>query len=112
MEALAGSEPTVLGLACGTGSISDRVLRRFPRARSTGVGLDPALLTNARGHFAGDERIGFVEADPHDPGRTGRLPHERYDAVLTATALPRFHPEPLEALYGRVSGVCGREGCS
>ncbi|HEV7625916.1 MAG TPA: class I SAM-dependent methyltransferase, partial [Streptomyces sp.] len=48
VEALVGPEARVLDLACGTGSISDRLLRRFPAARSTGVDLDPALLTIAR----------------------------------------------------------------
>jgi trans-aconitate methyltransferase len=59
VEALAGSEPRVLDLACGTGSITDRLLKRFPGATSTGVDLDPALLTIARGYFAGDGRAEF-----------------------------------------------------
>src|ERR1044072_1538810 len=60
VEALVGPEPRILDLACGTGSISDRALRRFPGATGTGVDLDPALLAIARGHFAGDGRITFV----------------------------------------------------
>lgn len=109
VEAVAGPEPTVLDLACGTGSISDRLLRRLPGARSTGVDLDPALLTIAQGYFAGDERVTFVRADLKDPGWTAALPFERYDAVLTATALHWLHPGPLRTLYGQLAGVL-REG--
>lgn len=53
VEALVGPEPRVLDLACGTGSISDRLLKRFPKAESVGVDLDPALLAIAEGYFEG-----------------------------------------------------------
>ncbi|BAU85981.1 methyltransferase type 12 [Streptomyces laurentii] len=109
VEAVVGPEPRVLDLACGTGSITDRLLRRFPNATSTGVDLDPALLTIAEGYFAGDERVSFVTADLKDPAWTRALPHDTYDVVLTATALHWLHSEPLAALYGQLSGIV-REG--
>lgn len=105
VEAVVGPEPRVLDLACGTGSITDRLLARFPGATSTGVDLDPALLTIARGTFEGDDRATFVTADLKDPAWTERLPHTSYDAVLTATALHWLHSEPLATLYGQVAGV-------
>ncbi|MFD7720035.1 class I SAM-dependent methyltransferase [Streptomyces sp. NPDC059814] len=105
VEALVGPEPRVLDLACGTGSITDRLLRRFPKATSTGVDLDPALLAIARGSFADDARVTFVTADLKDPGWAARLPHDSYDAVLTATALHWLHSEPLAVLYGQLGGL-------
>jgi SAM-dependent methyltransferase len=107
--ATVGPKPRVLDLACGTGSITDRLLGRFPEATSTGVDLDPALLTIARGHFAGDERVSFVTADLKDPAWTTSLPHTSYDAVLTATALHWLHSEPLAALYRQI-GTLVRDG--
>ncbi|MFD1830097.1 class I SAM-dependent methyltransferase [Streptomyces desertarenae] len=105
VEALVGPEPRVLDLACGTGSISDRLLKRFPKATSTGVDLDPALLTIARGHFAGDSRVEFVRADLRDERWTDALPHRAYDAVLTATALHWMRSDELRRLYGQIAGV-------
>ncbi|MEU8822735.1 class I SAM-dependent methyltransferase [Streptomyces sp. NPDC048636] len=105
VEALVGPEPRILDLACGTGSISDRALRRFPKATSTGVDLDPALLTIARGHFTAESRVTFVRADLRDPEWTRRLPHREYDAVLTATALHWLRSEELSALYRQVAEV-------
>src|SRR5690606_37750072 len=67
VEALVGTSPRVLDLACGTGSITARLLDRFPDATSTGVDLDPALLAIAEGTFAGDERVTLVTADLKDP---------------------------------------------
>ncbi|MEW2544256.1 class I SAM-dependent methyltransferase [Streptomyces sp. NPDC047002] len=109
VEALAGPAPAVLDLACGTGTITDRLLRRIPGARSTGVDLDPALLAIATGTFATDDRVEFVTADLTDPDWTRALPRRTYDAVLTATALHWLDTEPLRALYHRLSGVL-REG--
>lgn len=103
VEALVGPEPRVLDLACGTGSITARLLARFPNATSTGVDLDPALLTIARGTFEGDGRVTLVEADLTDPQWPARLPHASYDAVLTATALHWLRRDPLAALYGRIA---------
>ncbi|KAA0935160.1 class I SAM-dependent methyltransferase [Streptomyces apricus] len=105
VEALVGPAPRVLDLACGTGSITARLLERFPDAVSTGVDLDPALLTIAEGTFAGDDRVTFVTADLKDPDWTALLPYDAYDAVLTATALHWLYSEPLAALYGQVAGL-------
>ncbi|MFK4143844.1 class I SAM-dependent methyltransferase [Streptomyces sp. NPDC004065] len=105
VEALVGTAPRVLDLACGTGSITARLLARFPGATSTGVDLDPALLAIARGTFEGDERVTFVTADLRDPGWPAKLPYGSYDAVLTATALHWLHNEPLAALYGQIADV-------
>lgn len=66
VEAFVGTAPRVLDLACGTGSITARLLARFPDATSTGVHLDPALLAIAEGTFAGDDRVRLVTADLKD----------------------------------------------
>ncbi|ANW18205.1 class I SAM-dependent methyltransferase [Streptomyces clavuligerus] len=105
VEATVGPAPRVLDLACGTGSITDRLLRRFPDAVSTGVDLDPALLTIAEGTFAGDDRVTLVTADLTDPGWMKALPYAEYDAVLTATALHWMFAGPLTTLYGQLAGV-------
>lgn len=109
VEAVAGRAPRVLDLACGTGSICDRLLRRLPDAQVTCVDIDPLLLTIARGHFAGDRRVSFAEADLTATAWTGHLPHTSYDAVVTATALHWLDTEPLSRLYGTLAGLL-REG--
>lgn len=105
VEGTVGTAPRVLDLACGTGSITDRLLQRFPAAHSTGVDLDPALLTIARGYSAGDDRVAFVTADLTDPRWPDRLPYDSYDAVLTATALHWLRTDALRTLYGQLAGL-------
>jgi SAM-dependent methyltransferase len=102
-EALVGTTPRVLDLACGTGSITARLLARLPGATSVGVDLDPALLAIAEGTFADDGRVTLVTADLKDPDWAAKLPYDSFDAVLTATALHWLPSEPLAALYGRLA---------
>ncbi|WP_416968436.1 methyltransferase domain-containing protein [Streptomyces sp. 4F14] len=110
VEAFAGTAPRVLDLACGTGTITARLLERFPDAVSVGVDLDPALLAIAHGTFDGDSRVTLVEADLMDAGWVSRLPHDSYDAVLTATALHWLRRGPLEVLYGQLAGLLPEGG--
>jgi SAM-dependent methyltransferase len=114
VQAAVGDTPRVLDLACGTGSITDRLLRRLPGARSTGVDLDPALLAIARGSFAGDARAAFATADLKaldwpaalpGGGQDGAGGRQGYDAVLTATALHWLRSAELEVLYGQLAGL-------
>ena len=57
VEAMAGTAPTVVDLACGPGTITRRLFDRLPRARSIAVDVDPVLLTIASATFADDDRV-------------------------------------------------------
>ncbi|WP_213450131.1 class I SAM-dependent methyltransferase [Rhizomonospora bruguierae] len=97
-----GRSPRVLDLAGGTGSISLRLRRRFPGAKSTLVDLDPVLLAIARSSLGPG---GVVAADLRKPEWVKALPNRDYDAVLTATALHWLEPERLTRLYAELRGV-------
>ncbi|GAA1255613.1 class I SAM-dependent methyltransferase [Kitasatospora nipponensis] len=105
VEAVAGPAPRVLDLACGTGSISERLLARLPRAVSVGVDQDPVLLTIAEGHFRTESRLTLVTADLCDPHWAAKLPAGPFDAALTATALHWLGTEDLLRLYGDLAGL-------
>lgn len=98
VEALVGPEPRVLDLACGTGSITARLFERFPKAVSTGVDLDPALLTIAEGTFRGT--TGSVSSRP-----TSRIPTGRRSCRTTRTT-PCSRPPPFTGCTGSPSRFC------
>ncbi len=91
---------TVLDLGAGPGSLSVRLLRRFPGARSVAVDYDPVtrrIGQGALGSLGG--RLSWVDAKLGSPGWTRALPTRRVDAALSTTAL-HWLPEPdLRALY-------------
>ncbi|MCI4373421.1 MAG: class I SAM-dependent methyltransferase [Thermoplasmata archaeon] len=88
VESLVGRRPRCLDLGCGPGAVSERLLARFPQARSVGVDFDPVLLrlgASGLGSVAG--RMTWVDADLRARGWSSSLPSGRYDAALSSTAL-------------------------
>ncbi|MGW5231501.1 class I SAM-dependent methyltransferase [Streptomyces nodosus] len=90
----------VLDLACGPGSLADRVLRAFPEARVTAVDYDPVLLRIAGEVLAehGD-RATVVDTDLVRADWAEPLAGERFDAVVSSTALHWLSPTQLLRVY-------------
>jgi trans-aconitate methyltransferase len=99
VEVAAGPAPTVIDLACGTASITRRLLARLPEARAVAVDVDPVLLTIARGSLGSDERVRIVRADLRDPAWKERLSGVQADAVVTSTALHWLPEDDLARVY-------------
>ncbi len=104
LELSVGQDFQVLDLACGPGSLSLRILQRFPRARVTAVDLDPLLLAIARGALAtyGD-RIRIIQTDLADPACFASLDGPAPQAVVSSTALHWLMPEHLGVLYRNIA---------
>jgi trans-aconitate methyltransferase len=99
VDAVAGSAPTVVDLACGTGTITRRLLDRLPETRSIPVDVDPVLLTVAAATFADDGRVRLVRADLRDRDWSVAVRGQRVDAVLTATALDWLREDVVSRVY-------------
>ena len=100
VDAIDAESPTVLDVACGTGTVTRRLLQRRATARSIAVDIDPVLLTIAAATFEGDDRVRIVRADLRDPAWTDVLPDQQVDATLTATALHWLPEDAVRRLYG------------
>jgi SAM-dependent methyltransferase len=105
LEAVVGSgRMTVLDVGCGPGSLSVRLLGRFPEATVVGVDVDPLLLMLARGAHGDQPRLRFASADLRDPGWIDRLDLDGpVDAALSTTALHWLSLPSLERLYGHLA---------
>jgi SAM-dependent methyltransferase len=110
VEAVAGTAPTVVDLACGPGTVTCRLFDRLPGARSIAVDVDPVLLAIASATFAGDHRVQVVRADLRDPGWGDALPAGQVDAVVTVTALHWLAEDVVRRLYRDLAGVVRRGG--
>src|ERR1700736_264382 len=102
-----------LDLACGPGSISQRLLARFPNAQAIAADIDPGMLAIGRGVLGTvDGRLRWIGADLASPDWWEALGETQIDAVLSTTALHWLEPEPLTRLYhdlGRLlrpGGLC------
>jgi SAM-dependent methyltransferase len=101
---LAGEPERVLDLGCGPGSLTHRVLARFPRAQVVALDLDPLLLHLAAGAFATDARVDIVRRNLNDPDWSAGLA-EGFDAVVSTTALHWLSADALERVYRGVAGL-------
>ena len=105
VEAAVGPAPTVVDLACGTASITRRLLARLPGARAVAVDVDPVLLTIARASLGDDERVRIVRADLRDPEWADALGGVEADAVVTSTALHWLPEAELARVYRDLAGL-------
>lgn len=100
VEKSVGKKFTVLDLACGPGSLSGRILDRFPEAKSVAVDYDPVLLTLASNYSGYDHsRLTLIEGDLSDSEWIDALPQIEFDVVLSTTALHWLKSEALKNLY-------------
>jgi trans-aconitate 2-methyltransferase len=112
--ALAGNE-AVIDAGCGSGRVTEDLLRRLPDGRVIALDVSPAMLAEARERLGPDPRVEFVEADLGRP-----LPIDRpVDAVFSTAT---FHLVPdhdvlfrnLAAVLrpgGQLVAQCGGAGC-
>jgi SAM-dependent methyltransferase len=106
VEALLPEHFVALDLACGPGSISQRLLSRFPQARCIAVDFDPILLLlgqQAQGEMQG--RLRWVDADISEPSWQTQLGEKQVDAVLSTTALHWLPAGSLVELYHQLGAL-------
>jgi SAM-dependent methyltransferase len=100
------SDPLVLDLGCGPGSLAVRLLDRMPGATVIGIDADPLLLTLGRVAWRGRAGLQFAEVDLRTAGWAASLGLGRpADAAVSTTAL-HWLPQPaLAAMYAELVGV-------
>lgn len=104
-----GAGLTVLDLACGPGSLSQRVLDRFPAARVIGIDYDPVLLHISRSWLESRHPGRFTAVDA-DLAGDWELAGRSVDVAVSSTALHWLHPHQLVALYARLGRLLGTDG--
>lgn len=124
LELTVGPEFVAVDLACGPGSLSARILDRFPAARVVAVDVDPLLLHVAREVLTprfGD-RLTVLDVDLAVPGWSsdveaalagfgdGDAAVARPTAAVSTTALHWLTPDQLVRVYGETHGLLGDGG--
>jgi len=113
LEVLLPPDFVAIDLACGPGSLSQRLLQRFPQAQCIAIDFDPVLLKMGQsvlGDFQG--RLQWIEADLRffDLARFAKnKTGNNIDAVLSTTALHWLPTTRLLEIYQQL-GKCIRPG--
>jgi SAM-dependent methyltransferase len=111
LEALLPPDFVALDLGCGPGSLSQRLLERFPRARGIAVDQDPVLLAMGQGAL-GDVggRLRWVDTNLGEPAWRERVGVESVDVALSTTALHWLPPAQLVRLYTELGSMSRPDG--
>lgn len=111
LEARVGRRFTALDLGSGPGSLSVRLLRRFPAARVVAVDYDPVVRRLGEGAYGTvGGRLTWVDAKLGTHGWTDALPRRRFDAALSTTALHWLTAPALSNLYRDLARLIRRGG--
>lgn len=109
--AVGRSDPTIVDLGAGPGSLSVRLLDRFPGASVVAVDADPLLLGLAATAYPDRPGLRLVRHDLRDPQWHQALDlHEPADAVVSTTALHWLTAPQLADVYRRSSNLLNPGG--
>ena len=111
LEALLPPDFVALDLGCGPGSLSQRLLERFPKARAIAVDQDPLLLAMGQGAL-GDVggRLRWIDANLRESSWRERIGVESVDVALSTTALHWLPPAQLVRLYTELGTLIRPDG--
>ena len=111
VEALLPPDFVALDLGSGPGSLSQRLVERFPQARVIAIDQDPVLLAIGQGvHGDLGGRLRWVDANLREPSWRERIGVESVDVALSTTALHWLPPAPLVRLYAELGTLIRRDG--
>jgi SAM-dependent methyltransferase len=100
------TDPRVIDLGCGPGSLAVRLLERLPDATVAAVDADPLLLGLGAAAYDGVPGLRFAELDLRTPGWAARLGLDGpADAAVSTTALHWLAPDELSAVYAELATV-------
>jgi SAM-dependent methyltransferase len=109
--ALDRPDPLVIDLGAGPGSLSARLLDRFPRAEVVAVDADPLLLGLARAAYGERPRLRIIEQDLRSTDWADALGLPRApDAIVSTTALHWLAAPEVAALYERCGALLAAGG--
>lgn len=92
-------DPTIVDLGAGPGSLSARLLARFPAAEVIAVDADPLLLGLARAAYGDVAGLRILERDLRAADWVDSLGAADVDAVVSTTALHWLTNAELGAVY-------------
>lgn len=104
-------DPLVVDLGAGPGSLSVRLLDRFPDATVVALDADPLLLGLARAAYGDRRGLRLVDHDLREPGWDAALDLPRpADAVVSTTALHWLTRPQLADVYSIVGTLLADGG--
>lgn len=105
------SDPLIVDLGCGPGSLSVRLLDRIPKATVIAIDADPLLLALGRAAYSNVEGLVFADLDLATPGWAQTLEVDGpVDAAVSTTALHWLSETELRTTYSELATLLRSNG--
>ena len=112
IDALIGALPfpenkkiRVIDLGCGTGNITQALLKRYPQAQVTCIDLAEQMITMAKAKLSGFKNIKYWAGDVRD------FPYqEKYDAVIGSLVLHHIEKKEKTSFYRKILNALASGG--
>jgi tRNA (cmo5U34)-methyltransferase len=85
----------ILDLGCGTGNLTDQVLKHYPEAEIDALDLSKDILKESQKRFMAQPNVRFIQAD----FREMHLAPGSYDLILSTIAIHHIPDEDKTILY-------------
>ena len=94
---------TALDLGCGPGSLTKRILDKFPKARCIAVDFDPVLMAIGQGALGdGGGRLEWVDANLLQTDWMDCFSGAKIDLAASASAFHNLRADQIVLLYGQL----------
>ena len=88
----------VLDLGCGTGNLTDQMLKSFPEAEIDALDISEDILRESRKRFSNISNIRYIQAD----FKSMHLPPGSYDLIMSSIAIHHIDDQDKTRLYAEV----------
>lgn len=98
-------KPYILDLGSGTGCLTEKILKRFPKAHITCIDVSPVMIKTAKNNLKKYDNVEFIQDD-----FTNINAYNKYDAIITAITLNYLTRKTKETLIKRIYKALKNEG--
>lgn len=88
----------ILDLGCGTGNLTDHILKKFPEAEIDALDISEDILKECRKRFANNPNVRYIQTD----FKSLHLPPGSYDLVMSSIAIHHIEDPDKINLYKEV----------
>ncbi|MGB4400704.1 MAG: class I SAM-dependent methyltransferase [Daejeonella sp.] len=88
----------ILDLGCGTGNLTDEMIKRFPEAEIDALDISEDILKESKQRFSNKPNIRYIQAD----FKSMHLPPGSYDLIMSSIAIHHIEDPDKIKLYSEV----------
>ncbi len=97
----------IVDMGCGTGALTQQLLRKYPKISILGIDLSKEMLTYYRKNLLRQIKRGQIKVVNRNAEQIDRYTDEKYDTIFIASALWDME---LELLFKNISKILNKNG--